>query len=364
MPVNYIPDLRFIPERLTTINARTPLNDGVTVGSFLNGVTLDHITTLEDRKQLVRNLIPHAEIVRAIRDNDKRFASHQLVVVEGIYKTAPEEQITENEDNHNFLATTGRGIVYELRRNGITDNDKTFELARYLQVYHPTFDKLILDYDTYVEGELNVQIIIQMPIIPVDYNVNFKRIAETRFNNTIQATSQLVEITEVPNTTVQFPTELPDQVTGYFTIGDLHARLLRSYGGNPWQSYAIDSRTSRDIAILQNISKIKSGSIVVISFGYNDTINSNDPPEVIARRVYKAVAVSLDLGHVVSFMLPPVTSKAPVSRSNAVRNAIVSELARENNVRIIDLNDSQYSLGNDGQALTPESYISISNILI
>lgn len=364
MPRNYIPDLRFVPERLEKIDARTPLCDGVTIGSFLNGVTLDHITEIEDRKQLARNLIPHAEIVRAIRDNDKRFALHQLVVVEGIYKAALQEQITENEENHNFLATTGRGIVYELRRNGKTDNDKTFELAKYLQVYHPTFDRLVLDYDTYVEGELNAQIVIQMPVIPADYNVKFKRIAETRFNNTTQATSQLVEITEIPDTTVKFPAELPDQVAGYFTVGDLHARLLRVFGGDPWQSYASDGRTSRDTAIKENIKKIKSGEVVVISAGYNDTVTSTDAPAIIAERVKSIVNESIRRSHVITFLLFPVTAKASETRHIQVRQAIVSALSSFNDVRIVDLNDSQYALGFDGQSLTKESYISISNILI
>ena len=364
MPRNYLPDLRFAPERLETIDASTSLCDGVTIGSFLNGVTLDHIPTIEERKQLARNLIPHAEIVRAIRDNDKRFSQHQLVVVEGIYKPAPEEQITESEDNHNFLATTGRGIVYELRRNGKTDNNKTFELAKYLQVFHPTFDKIILDYDTYVEGELNAQIIIQVPEIPPNYNVRFDRIAETRFNNTVQAVSQLIEITEIPDTSVKFPAELPDQVAGYFTVGDLHARLLRVYGGDPWQSFASDGRTSRDVAIKQNINKIKSGEVVVISAGYNDTITSTDTSQAIGERVRSIVNESVRRSHVVTFMLFPVTGKAPTSRHQQVRQAIVSALSSFNDVRIVDLNESQYTLGFDGQAMTKQSYISISNILI
>jgi hypothetical protein len=364
MPKNYLPDLRFLPENYKTVTAATLLNDGISLGSFLNGITLDHIPSLSERQQLIRNLLPHAQILKVINNNNKKFAEHKLVVVEGVYNPDNEEQITESDDNQNFLAKTGRGVVYELRRNKKTDNDKTFELAKYLQVYHPTFDKLILDYDTYNEGELNAQLIIQTPEIPINYDIRFKRVSQTNFNNTVQAIGQLVEITETPDTTVEFPADTPDQVTGYFTVGDLHARLLRTYGGDPWQSYAVDSRTSRDVAILQNISKIKSGSIVVISFGYNDTINTNDPPEVIARRVYKAVAISLDRGHIVSFMLLPITNKAPVSRSNAVRNAIINELSRENNVRIIDLNNPQYTLGNDGQAMTPESYVSISNVLI
>lgn len=365
MPRNYLPDLRFLPENYDVVTAATPLNDGVTLGSFLNGVTLNHITDINDRKQLVRNLLPHAQILKSINSNNKRFADHKLVVVEGIYKQAPEEQLTESEDNNNFLALTGRGIVYELRRNKKTDNNKTFELARYLQVYHNTYDRLILDYDTYTEGELNAQIIIQTPVIPSNYDVNFKQISSTVFNNTPQAIGQLIEITEVPETKVQFPADTPDDVTGYFTVGDLHARLVRVYGGDPWQSYARDGRLSRDQVILENLQKIRKGQIVVISSGYNDTVNSNDTPESIANRVYKTVSISKDvLEHVTTFLLFPITDKVEESRSIAVRNAIVSALSSFNDVRIIDLNDSQYELGNDGKSLTPESYISISTLLI
>ena len=365
MPKNYLPDLRFLPENYDTITAATPLSDGVTIGSFLNGVTLDHITDIATRKQLARNLLPHAQILKSINTNNKRFADYKLVVIEGIYKKAPEEQLTESEDNNNFLALTGRGIVYELKRNKKTDNNKTFELARYLQVYHNTYDKLILDYDTYNEGELNAQIIIQTPEIPSNYNVKFKKVSTTVFNNTPQVIGQLVEITEIPETKVQFPANTPDDVTGYFTVGDLHARLVRVYGGDPWQSYARDGRLSRDQVILENLQKIRRGQVVVISSGYNDAVNSNDTPESIANRVYKTVATSKnDLGHVTTFLLFPITDKIAVSRSRAVRNAIVSKLATFNDVRIVDLNDSQYELGNDGKSLTPESYISISTSLI
>lgn len=364
MPRNYLPDMRFSPEQLTEITARTPLNDGVTVGSFLNGITLDHIPELSDRKQLVRNLIPHAEIVKAIRENDKRFSLHQLVVVEGIYRPAPQEQITEEEDNQNFLALNGRGIVYELRRNGKTDNAKTFELAKYLQVYHPTFDKLILDYDTYVEGELNAQLILQMPQIPVNYEVRFKRVAETKFNNVVQATSQLVEITETPDTSIKFPAPLPDQVGGYFTVGDLHARLLRTYGGDPWQSYANDARTSRDVIIKENINKIKEGEVIAISAGFNDAVTTNDTPQAIAERVRSIVNASVQRNHTISFLLFPISTQSPRERQVQVRQAIVQILGNLNDIRIVDLNDSQFTLGFDGVQLTKESYISLSNLLI
>ena len=364
MPKNYLPDLRFLSETLTTINSATSLSDGVSVGSFLKGVTLDHIPELADRKQLARNLLPHAQILKSIANNNKRFAEHKLVVVDGVYNPDIEEQITENDDNTNFLAKTGRAVVYELRRNKKTDNDKTFELAKYLQVYHKTYDRLILDYDTYIEGELNAQIIIQTPNIPPNYDVAFKGISETRFNNATQAIGQLIEITETPETKVEFPANTPDEVSGYFTVGDLHARQIAVYGGDPWQTYARDGRLSRDNVILENIAKIRAGQVVVISSGYNDAITSSESPASIAARVKKTVDLSRKYKHTVTFLLFPTTNKAPTNRLVGVRQAIMASLSSFNDVRIVDLNDSQYELGFDGSSLTPESYISISNLLI
>ena len=364
MALKYLPDLRFLPEGLPRVDTNTSLNSGITLGNFLKGVTLDHIPEVKDRIQIARNLLPQAQILKTIGEDNKRFSRHKLVVIEGLYKADPQEQITELEENTNFLATTGRSVVYELRRNNSIDNEKTFELARFLQTYHRTYDKLILDYDTYNEGELNVQIIIEMPKIPADYNIIFKGIVETRFNNKIQAVNQLIEITETPSTAIQFPADLPDEVTGYFTIGDVHARNLKVFGGDPWQTFARDARTSRDQDIIKNIQLIKEGEVVVISAGVNDAISSNDTPTQIAERVFKIVNTSYQLDHSVTFLLFKVTGKATSKRQLQVRRAIVSALSDLTNIRLLDLNSPQYTLGVDGVSLSKESYISISNILI
>lgn len=364
MPKNFLPDLQYLPEALTTIDAKTKLCQGVTLGQFTGNTGLDHISSLEEKRQIARNLIPHAQILRSIRNNTKRFAQHTLVVVEGVYKPAPEEQITESETNHNFLATKGRGVVYELRHNNRIDLEKTVELVRHLQIFNRFYDKIILDYDTINEGELNAQIVIQTPEIPPTYNPKFKNVAETIFNGAPQATGQLVEVTEIPDTKISFPAPLPDEVQGYFTLGDLHSRLIRVYGGSPWQSYALDTRTSRDTVIKENLRKIKSGEIVVLSAGYNDALTTSDTPQSIGERVRSIVKLSLDLDHVVTFLIFPITSKMPTQRSVQVRNSIINSLNAFSNVRLVDLNDSQYTLDLDGQQLTKESYISISNLLI
>jgi len=196
------------------------------------------------------------------------------------------------------------------------------------------------------------------------YDVRFKGTVETQFNNTTQATGQLVEVTERPNTKVTFPANLPDNVAGYFTVGDIHARLLRVYGGDPWQSYGQDARTSRDVAIKQNINRIRAGQVVVISAGYNDAVTTTDTPEAIGKRVADIVNTSVRLGHVVTFMLYRITQKGETARQEAIRASIVSELSSFTNIRIIDLNAAQYSFGVGGIALNRESYISISDSLI
>ncbi len=362
MSYKFLTDLRFIPDGLTAVTAATPLADGVTMGTFLTDVTLDHIPELSDRIQIARNLLPHAHIIKSIRDSDKRFAKYKMVVVEGIYKKSLEEQITAGGQKD--LAQVGRSVVYELRRDGVTDNAKTVELALYLAVFYKMYDKLTLDYDTYNEGELNAQIIIDTPDMPSSYNIRFQLSTQTKFNNVVQADGQLVEITEIPNTSVVIPAPLPDQVGGYFTVGDHHARQLRVYGGSPWQSFARDGRTSRDNAIIENIKKISSNNIVVVSVGYNDTVITQDTPETIAARVHNIVGESIKLGHDVTYLLFPVTNSLGASRQIAVRNAIVNKLGVFTQLAIIDLNHASYVIDVDGISLTRESYISVSNKLV
>lgn len=362
MSYKFLPDLRFLPDALTEVTAATPLADGVTVGTFLTDITLDHIPELSDRIQIARNLLPHAHIIKSIRDSDKRFAKYKMVVVEGIYRKSLEEQITAGSQKD--LAQVGRSVVYELRRDGVTDNAKTVELALYLSAFYKMYDEITLDYDTYNEGELNAQIIINTPAMPTSYNIRFRLATQTLFNNAVQAAGQLVEITEVPNTAVIIPAPLPDQVGGFFTVGDLHARLLRVYGGNPWQSFARDGRTSRDNAIKENINKISEGNVVVISAGYNDAIHTQDTADNVASRVQGIVRESVKRNHVVSFLLFPITDKASNQRQIQIRNAIVNKLAIFSDITIIDLNHAAYTLDVDGQSLTRESYISVSNQLV
>lgn len=361
MPGKYfLPDLRFSPEQLEVITTATPLADGITVGTFCNGITLNHIPNLLERKQIVRNLLPHAHFMQNIRANQNILKDYRLVVVEGLYKPGVEEQLTPNGQKD--LATKGRSIVYELRKNGKTDNEKTYDLVTHLVTYFDIYDRVTLDYDTYNAGELNAQIIIDTPEIPSSYKVKFKNEVKTFFNNVEQANSELIDVTETPQTTIVIPAPEVDEVRGYFTVGDLHSRLLRVYGGDPWQSFALDGKTSKDNSITANINKISDASSLVISIGYNDIISTIDDEKTIARRVRNIVEFALKKGLPVTYFLPPKTNAATITRQNKVRNAILSDLSTFRNINIVDLNN--YQLGPNGIALTKSSYVNLAQVLI
>ena len=121
-----------------------------------------------------------------------------MQVVEGLYRAEPGETL-DVSDGINYLMSRGRAVVYELiDENGQVDNEKTFDLAIYLKNLLQ-FDKLILDYDIYnPDGSLNVQLILVMPEIIPPWTVTYQNEVETRFNNYVQSTNELMEILD-PN---------------------------------------------------------------------------------------------------------------------------------------------------------------------
>lgn len=214
----YIPDIQYVPENFDTIDASTPLGRGIALGKFLGGegdpVTLSHITTLEERRQIARNLLPQAEIIRRVNDDTSQFSDFNLVVVEGLYKPGVSENM--EADGINELASKGRAVVYELRdTNGQVNEEKTFDLVTHM-AFQYQFEKIILDYDTYdPNGSLNVQIIVVMPEIPQHYSVSFENIVHTAFNNSIQSTGELVEILlETSSGLGAIASSSPDGVSG------------------------------------------------------------------------------------------------------------------------------------------------------
>lgn len=72
---------------------------------------------------------------------------------------------------------------------------ETFKLAAWWKDSQQ-YEKMILDYDSYnPDGSLNVQIVVIMPELKGDfYKAKFDNKLETRFNNYVQSTNELVEI--------------------------------------------------------------------------------------------------------------------------------------------------------------------------
>lgn len=185
-------DSRFDPSGADQITSTTKLARGITLSQFLYGKgdkgKLDPALRLEEKKQLVRNLIPHANLVQRIRDNQDMFKGYNLEIVEGVYVKEPTEVITP--DGILDLRSKGRAVVYEvISPDGIIDKDKTFDLAVWMAT-NIRYEKIIIDYDELDPrggGEdINVQIIVIMPIVAPDFSADFKMETETLFNNTSQ----------------------------------------------------------------------------------------------------------------------------------------------------------------------------------
>ena len=194
---NYLPDPAYNPEFQTTITARTKLAKGITIAKFIGGygdqVTLNHIPTEFEKKRIAKQLYLHAQAILTISTNDAEFEDYRLIVAEGLYKRGDNETLRPGSIND--LMTTGRAVVYELiNSEGQNAVEETFDLAVYWKD-NLQFEKLILDYDTYnPNGSLNAQIILIMPLLSDPWQVNFINTLETRFNNYVQSTNELVEI--------------------------------------------------------------------------------------------------------------------------------------------------------------------------
>jgi len=185
-------DARYDPKNATEITTKTLLDRGISLSQFVFGKgdagKLDPTLSLDGRKQIVRNLLPQASLVRRIRDNKDIFKGYNIEIVEGVYLKEPKEKITP--DGILDLRSQGRAVVYELiGQNGIIDRDKTFDLAVWLSA-NIRYDKIILDYDEYdpvgQAEDPNAQVIVIMPAINDDFTASFKMETETLFNNKSQ----------------------------------------------------------------------------------------------------------------------------------------------------------------------------------
>lgn len=179
-----------------TITSRTELAQGIVLSRYLGGygdaITFDHVVTNDERISIARNLLLNANANRAIMMDDDVYSEHRLVVAEGVYRPYANETVTTLGIND--LKSKGRCVVYELHdRTGNIDLRKTFDLASWWKD-SLQYEKLILSYDTMnPNGLLTAQIILIMPELNSNYVAIFNNSLETRYNNFVQSTNELVE---------------------------------------------------------------------------------------------------------------------------------------------------------------------------
>lgn len=234
-------DPKYNPELQGEITSSTALGPGITCAKFLG--TLGSRTQFEklydksyfgsvDRRQVARNLVPHANAIISVLANPE-FNQHRLSVTEGLYepnakfaisetKAASREQaekladkvpdasfgkgpdgwvvripnyVGERAGGINQLRRFGQAVVYQLiDKNGKSDPRKSFDLAVFWKDYLD-YDKLTLDYDTFdPSGELTCSLILEMPEVPESFDVSYSYGLETTYNGELQAKNELLEI--------------------------------------------------------------------------------------------------------------------------------------------------------------------------
>jgi hypothetical protein len=193
----FTPDPLYNPEFQDKITARTKLAPGITMAKFLAGYgdnsNLNHIGSDIEKLKLAKQYYLHGQVMLSVSRNDSEFEDFRLVVAEGLYRPGPNETLLPGSVNDSLK--NGYAVVYELLDSkGLNATAKTFDLAVYWKDVLQ-FEKLILDYDTYdPNGHLNAQIILIMPKVLDSWSVTYENTLETRFNNYVQSTNELVEI--------------------------------------------------------------------------------------------------------------------------------------------------------------------------
>lgn len=195
--ITITPNPIYDPERKKVITKRTKLARGINIAKFIGGhgdpITIDHLVD-EDRVEMAKYLYLHGQMMRSVIEDEGEFDEYRLIVSEGVYKIGSNEIITPGSVND--YRSYGRAIVYELRdRKGKIALNQTFRLAAWWKDSQ-NYEKMILDYDTYnPNGSLNAQIIVIMPELSLaGYTASYENKLETRYNNYVQATGELIEI--------------------------------------------------------------------------------------------------------------------------------------------------------------------------
>lgn len=180
-----------------TPTSRTELAQGIVIGRYLGGygdsITFDHVIDNSEKIKIARNLLLNANANRAIMVDKDVYSEHRLVVAEGLYRPYTNETVTAGSVND--FKQKGQCVVYELHdRTGSIDLKKTFDLASWWKD-SLQFQKLILSYDTFNPqgGTLTAQLILIMPELSSSYEATFDNSIETRYNNFVQSTNEIIE---------------------------------------------------------------------------------------------------------------------------------------------------------------------------
>ena len=227
LKVDIVVDGQYDPTFQPNITGRTRLAQNVTMSKFLGGFgdpqSINHLSK-EDKLLLAKQYYLHAQVLQLINSAPglrgvAGFEKFRLVVSEAYYRQSDDEDL-DVTDGINYLMTNGRAVVYELiGEDGKIALEKTFDLAVYLK-NNINYDKLILNYDTYnPDGSIHVDIILIMPEIIAPWNVTYEKIIETRFNNAVQSTGELMELGEEEQTTTDTGSEPLDESKPFAVFG-------------------------------------------------------------------------------------------------------------------------------------------------
>ena len=197
---------------LTDVTSTTILNKPVSMARFIgaNDAGSFKSLSLADKKQIAKNYLIQTHITKYAMGTSGKFSAYKLKAVEGFYakelygKGGAAGLLTETLTAGGLLdlRNKGQAVVYELYGpDGKMDPEVTFDLACNIAEIG-LFDKLTLDYDIFnPDGSMNVQIIIETPIVTKPESVTFKRLVQTTFNNGLQSADSLVELEPNPSNT-------------------------------------------------------------------------------------------------------------------------------------------------------------------
>lgn len=191
----YLVDPLYNPEKLDprTITGQTKLSKTYKIANFLGygAPSLGHIGFKEDRAQIARNLILHADIMSLVNHDEHFFKDVKMKVSEGLYEPGP----TETIGGDNILKSDGRMVGYQVfNAHGKLDLARSFDVASFIKDF-ARYERIILDYDTYNKDKsLTATILVEVPSVPSTFDLTYSRKIETQYNGTIISKNELVEV--------------------------------------------------------------------------------------------------------------------------------------------------------------------------